>query len=64
MLSDDGRSFVSKLTPTFKSPFKIVEKLSPVIFVLETGDSRRNNKVHVQDLKRFMPSRGKKKVMP
>lgn len=59
MLTDGSKCFASKLVPKFKGPFQIVEKRSPVVFVLKVCDSRRNNKVRVQDLKFLVLSRGK-----
>lgn len=59
VLSDGSKGFASTLAPKSEKPFKVVEKRLHVVFVLETGNSRRNNKVHVWDLKRFVPSKGK-----
>lgn len=62
MLSDGGKGFSSNLTPKFEGPFRVMEKRSPVVFLLETGDSRKNNKVYLRDLKRFVLSRSNREV--
>lgn len=41
--------------PNYEGPFKIVDKLSPTVFILESNDSRRIPKTHASKLKRYLP---------
>ncbi|XP_051162146.1 uncharacterized protein K02A2.6-like [Leptopilina boulardi] len=54
-LSSGNRNFATKLAPKYEGRFEIVEQLSPTVFVLLTSDSRRIPKVHVTDLKKYLP---------
>ena len=58
-LSDASKKFSAKLAPKYEGPFTIVRKLSPVVYELGQGEgsSRRLAKVHVSELKRYVPAR-------
>ena len=58
-LSSAANQFNAKLAAKFDGPYKIVEALSSSVYVLEQGnsDSRKVLKVHVSDLKRYIPPR-------
>ena len=53
VLSSGSNRFSSKLAP----------KLGPTTYLLDTGSCRKNNKVHVFQLKRFVPRRGNVNVV-
>ena len=56
-LSSAVNQFNAKLAAKYDGPYKIVEVLSPSVYVLEQGssDARKVLKVHVSDLKRYVP---------
>ena len=58
-LSDAVKKFNAKLAPKFEGPFEIIETLSPTVYVLGQGEgsNRRIAKVHVSELKRYLPPR-------
>ena len=58
-LSDAAKKFNAKLAPKYDGPYPIVEILSPTVYVLGQGESanRRLAKVHVSELKRYVPPR-------
>ena len=59
VLSDASKRFNAKLAAKFEGPYKIVEVLSPSVYVVEKveGTSRRIAKIHVSELKRYVPPR-------
>lgn len=58
-LSNVAGNFSAQLAPKFEGPFEITEEKSPMVYVLEMGEgnSRKVAKVHVSDLKRYIPPR-------
>ena len=54
--SSKVKNIAAKLNPKFVGPFKIIKILSPTVY--EIGDLIGNkiNKVHIKDLKPFIPS--------
>ena len=57
VLSNAAQRFSAKLAPKFDGPYRVVEIKSPTVYVLDLGPSRKNAKVHVSELKRFVPPR-------
>ena len=57
ILSNAAQGLSAKLAPRYEGPYKITAKLSSTVYVLEMEGSRRNNKVHVGELKRYLPPR-------
>ena len=59
-LSSAIDKFNAKLAPKYEGPYRVAEELSPTVYVLEKGDSSAHKvlKVHVSDLKRYLPPRG------
>lgn len=55
-LSSGVNKFATKLAQKYEGPFEVVEILSPTVYVLQAGNSRRIPKVHVTDLKRYLPT--------
>ena len=62
LLSGTNR-FSSKLAPKYVGPFTIQKVLAPTTYLLDTGSCRKNNKVHVSQLKRLIPRRDKVDVV-
>ena len=62
-LSSGINKFSAKLAPKYEGPLKIVEIKSPAIYTLESvGEgNRRIAKVHVSELKRYIPPRKARK---
>lgn len=58
-LSDASKKFSAKLAPMYEGPYTVVETLSPVVYMLGTGEgsNRRIAKVHISQLKRYIPPR-------
>ena len=58
-LSSGINKFSAKLAPKYEGPLKIVEIKSPTVYMLENvGEgNRRIAKVHVSELKRYIPPR-------
>ena len=56
-LSNAARAFSAKLDVKYAGPFKILEVLSPEVYVLETSSKKQTAKAHVSELKRWMPPR-------
>ena len=56
-LSNAAQGFSAKFAPRYEGPYEIIVKLSPTVYLLEMDGSRRNNKVHVGELKRYLPPR-------
>ena len=48
--------FAAKLAPLYDGPFEVIEVKSPTVYLLNTGDSRKNNKVHISQLKPYVTS--------
>lgn len=59
VLSSAAQNFAAKLAPRYDGPYTIVAVLSPVVYDLESVDGRRVPRVHVTDLKRYVPPRNK-----
>ena len=59
ILSDASKRFNAKLAPKYEEPISIVEVKSPLVYVLKPleGRDRRIAKVHVSQLKRYVPPR-------
>ena len=62
-LSSGISKFSEKLAPKYEGPLKIVEINSPAVYTLESiGEgNRRIAKVHVSELKRYIPPRKAKR---
>ena len=56
-LSNAAQGFSAKLAPKYEDPYEITAKLAPTVYLLEMEGSRRNTKVHVGELKRYLPQR-------
>ena len=56
-LSNAAQCFSAKLAPKYEGPYEITAKLAPTVYLLEMEGSRRNTKVHVGKLKRYLPPR-------
>ena len=57
VLSNAAQGFSAKLAPKYEGPYEITAKLAPTVYLLEMEGSRRNTKVHVGELKRYLPPR-------
>ena len=64
VLSDASKRFNAKLAPKYEGPYVIKEIKSPVVYIVEKveGSSRRIDKVHVSELKRYVPPRNANRV--
>uniref|UniRef100_A0A8D8SFS8 Tf2-1-like SH3-like domain-containing protein n=1 Tax=Cacopsylla melanoneura TaxID=428564 RepID=A0A8D8SFS8_9HEMI len=51
-LSSAAQNYSAKLAPTYVGPFRIVEKLSHVIYVLEDDHGRRTT-YHIKDMRPY-----------
>lgn len=58
-LSNAGQNYSAKLAQKYEGPYHVLEKLSPVVYKLETANKKQNPKAHVSDLKRYLPRRGR-----
>ena len=58
VLSSAEDRFAAKQAPKFVGPAKIVQVYSPVVYLVEDIDSKRQTKVFVNDLKKYTPPRG------
>ena len=56
-LSNTARALSAKLDVKYAGPFKILEVLSPEVYVLETSSKKQTVKAHVSELKRWMQPR-------
>ena len=56
-LSNAAQGFSAKLAPKYEGPYEITAKLAPTVYLLKMERSRRNTKVHVGALKRYLPPR-------
>lgn len=63
-LSDGPKKFSAKLAEKYEGPYTIASILSPTVYLLNAGEgsNRRIAKVHVSELKRYVPPRLFKKV--
>ena len=57
VLSNAAQRFSAKLAPRYEGPFEIIKILSPTVYELGMGASRRGTKVHVSELKKYIPPR-------
>ena len=57
VLSNATQGFSAKLAPKYEGPYEITAKLAPTVYLLEMEGSRRNRKVHVGELMRYLPPR-------
>ena len=55
VLSNPAKNISAKLVPNFETPVRIVKKLSPVVYEVETGEGNRIPKVHITQLRPFYP---------
>ena len=58
MLSSGAQGFSTKLAPKYEGPYKILGRKSPTVYVLEMRDGRKNPKVHIDELKKYVAPRG------
>ena len=58
ILSDAAEGINAKLCPLQDGPFTILQVLSPAIYILDMGPSRRSGMSHVSELKKFIEPRG------
>ena len=56
-LSNAAQGFSAKLAPKYEGPYEITAKLAPTVYLLAMEGSGRNTKVHVGELKRYLPPR-------
>ena len=54
-LSNAARAFSTKLDVKYAGPFKILELLSPEMYLLETSSKKQTAKTHVSEFKRWIP---------
>ena len=57
VLSYTEDRFAAKYAPKFVGPAEIIKVLSPVVYLVKDIHINRTTKVHVNDLKRFVPPR-------
>lgn len=57
-LSNASQRFSAKFAPKFDCPYEILRQISNNIYELKTESNRRIAKVHVSNLKPYIPSRG------
>ena len=60
VLSSGAQGFSAKLAPKYESPYKVLERKSPTVYVLEMKDGRTNPKVHIDELKKYVAPEGLK----
>ena len=58
VLSSAEERYAAKHAPKFVGPAKVVEVLSPVVYLVEDLDTGRRTKVFVNDLRKHVPPRG------
>ena len=64
ILSAAAQNFAAKLAPKFTGPCLVKKVLSPVVYELGDVDSHRISKVHISDLKPFVPPDTKTPKLP
>ena len=57
VLSNAAQKFSAKLAPKYDRSFRVVQMLSPTVYLLEMDSEKRNAKVHVSEIKRYVPPR-------
>ena len=57
VLSSAEDRFAAKHAPKFIGPVEVIKVLSPVVYLVKDLNVNRTTKVHVNDLKRFVPPR-------
>ena len=57
VLSSAEDHFAAKHAPKFIGPAEVIKVLSPVVYLVKDLNINRTTKVHVNDLKRFVPPR-------
>ena len=57
VLSSAEDRFAAKHAPKFVGPAEVIKVLSPVVYLVNDLHLNRISKVHVNDLKRFVPPR-------
>ena len=60
LLSSGAQRFSAELTPKYEGPYKILERKSPTVYVLEMRDGRKHPKVHIDELKKYVAPQGLK----
>lgn len=57
ILSNKEQGVSRKLSERYEGPYTIKEALSDEVFILDMGSSRRNAKISVAHLKKYLPPR-------
>ena len=57
VLSSAEDRFAANHAPKFVGPAEVIKVLSPVVYLVKDLHINRTTKVHVNDLKRFVPPR-------
>ena len=57
VLSSAEDRFAAKHAPKFVGPAEVIKVLSPVVYLVKDLNMNRTTKMHVNDLKRFVPPR-------
>ena len=57
VLSSAAQNFAAKLATKFIGPCKIIKVYSPLVYEIEDVESKRVMKVHISDLKKYLPPR-------
>ena len=57
VLSSAEDRFAAKYVPKFVGPAEVIKVLAPVVYLVKDLHMNRTSKVHVNDLKHFMPPR-------
>ena len=60
VLSSGAQGFSAKLAPKYEGPYKMVERKSTTVYVLEMRDGRKNPKVHIEEVKKYVVPQGLK----
>ena len=53
VLSSSAQKVSAKLAPDSEGPYEIIEVKPPNVYILDTGNGRRNPKVHVKELEKY-----------
>lgn len=54
-LSKGADRFSAKLAKKYRGPVRVLEILSPTVYIVETENAKQSGKVHVSQLKRLIP---------